>query len=203
MQQRVEAIAPDQVARKLKARELLCDEDLQSLWRVKSGALRIDTVLEDGSCQFVRLALPGDILGIEHFAGSDEILQISALTQTRLVLMSDLAANDITPILMESLRKSHQRCREMVSLRTGPVDERVKRLLCMLSVENKRDQSAARCRLPSLGNMAEIVHSTRETVCRVLSNLRDMQLLESTSVNPSKRRRLDTREHRLHVAAMA
>jgi hypothetical protein len=94
----------------------------------------------------------------------------------------------MTALLMKTIATNHIRCRQVVSLRTGTVDERVKRLLHMLKPDaNQVFSEFASDTLPSLGNMAEIVHSTRETVCRVLTSLREANSLKNENRKQMKR----------------
>ncbi|MFC0348874.1 Crp/Fnr family transcriptional regulator [Undibacterium danionis] len=190
-------------ARQIEAREELSPQDLGLLWRIEAGTMRIDSVSEDGSLHFVRLAIAGDILGMENVAGVTEKLAIRALTPTRLVPLNVVEAPQLTPLLLESLSKAHQRCREVVSLRTGAIEDRIKRLLRILSVVETDSDATATCNLPSLGNIAEIVHSTPETVCRVLASLRKQHVLEKTTPSNIRSKGLDFHQHKIATHALA
>lgn len=190
-------------ARQIDAREELSPQDLRLLWRIETGTMRIDSVSEDGSLHFVRLAISGDILGMENVAGITEKLVIRALTPTRLAPLSVVEEPQLMPLLLESLSKAHQRCREVVSLRTGAVEDRIKRLLRILSVVETGSDATATCNLPSLGNIAEIVHSTPETVCRVLASLRKQHVLEKTTPTNIRSKGLDFHQHRIATHALA
>jgi len=53
---------------------------------------------------------------------------------------------------------AHQRCREVVSLRTGAVSQRVKCLLLMFADSvNPHAKSTAECAVPHLSDMAGIL----------------------------------------------
>ena len=114
-------------------RETLSYIDLQSLWRLESGALRLDSQAADGGSDFVRLALPGDLLGVESLAGVTDHLTVRAITPARLRPVDLVDTTHLTQLLMETISKVHQRCREMASLRTGSTTVRIQRLLQMLS----------------------------------------------------------------------
>jgi CRP-like cAMP-binding protein len=190
-------------ARQVDAREELSSQDLRLLWRIETGTMRIDSVSEDGSLHFVRLAIAGDILGMESVAGVTEKLTIRALTPTRLAPLNVVEEPQLMPLLLESLSKAHQRCREVVSLRTGAVEDRIRRLLRILSVVETASDATATCNLPSLGNIAEIVHSTPETVCRVLASLRKQHVLEKTTPTNIRSKGLDFHQHRVATHALA
>lgn len=190
-------------ARHLEAREELSSRDMQLLWRIESGSMRIDSVAEDGSLNFVRLAIAGDILGMEHVAGLNESLLIRALVPVRLAPLNVVETPQLMPLMLESLSKVHQRCREVVSMRTGAVEDRIKRLLRILSVVETNSDVSATCNLPSLGNIAEIVHSTPETVCRVLASLRKQHVLEKTTPTNIRSKGLDFHQHRVTTHALA
>jgi len=196
----------DKQLRHLSARQALSQLDLRQLWRIASGTMRIDHN-QDGDemgSGFVRLALKGDLIGMEALSGMTDTISIRALTPVSLVPVVFFDDKHLMRLLMEAVVTGHQRCREMISLRTGTVDERVKRLLRMLA-DGEAGESGEElaCALPSLGNMAEITNSTRETICRVLASLRDSQFLEDCNPNSLKRKHLENREHRLRVKPSA
>ncbi|MBR7792034.1 hypothetical protein KDM87_05440 [Undibacterium sp. FT147W] len=176
--------------RYLLPRQVLTMNELSALWRIESGTVRINSVDEsdESKISFVRLALPGDLLGVECFSGLSETLQVRAITPVKLQPVDVADDKAMTALLMKTIATNHIRCRQVVSLRTGTVDERVKRLLHMLKPDTAQVFSEFTSdTLPSLGNMAEIVHSTRETVCRVLTSLREANALNNESRKQMKR----------------
>lgn len=186
--------------RYLLPRQVLTMNELSALWRIESGTVRINSVDEsdESKINFVRLALPGDLLGVECFSGLSETLQVRAITPVKLQPVDVTDDKEMTALLMKTIATNHIRCRQVVSLRTGTVDERVKRLLHMLKPDaNQVFSEFASDTLPSLGNMAEIVHSTRETVCRVLTSLREANLLTNDNRQQMKRPRPANRLRRL------
>lgn len=184
--------------RELLPREALSPADLQSLWRLESGALRIDSEAPGEARDFVRLALPGDLLGVEHLVGVMDGLLVRAITPTRLVPVVWLEGAPLTQLLMDAVVKGHQRCREVVSLRTGSTTVRIKRLLQMLAHGDEAGSGEpSACALPTLNDMAAIVNAAPETVCRVLASLRQLDFLQDCSPSSAKHHRLELREHRL------
>ncbi|WMW81899.1 hypothetical protein RF679_06340 [Undibacterium cyanobacteriorum] len=188
---------------RIGAREELGNEDLGKLWRIESGTMRIDVIAEDGRSHFVRLAIVGDILGMEGVAGVTERLVIRALTKVVLSPVKLAEEGQLMPLALESLARAHQRCRDVVSLRTGAVEDRVKRLLRMLSSRETPEGDSLVCSLPSLGNMAEIIHATPESVCRVLAAMRKQHLLQKTTMSNIRSKGLDFHKHRIVAHALA
>lgn len=197
------AFLMDRQPRHLLAREALSTSDGQTLWQLASGALRIDSSATlDAPRAFVRLALPGDFLGVESLVGMTDPLWVRALTPARLVPVVVLDQSQLTQLLMDAVLKGHQRCREVVNLRTGSALERVKRLLLMLAGDGNKDSAGAACEatvcaLPNLNDMAAIVNAAPETVCRVLASLRELNFLEDCSPPSARNYHLELREHRL------
>jgi CRP-like cAMP-binding protein len=142
------------------------------VWKVQSGALRIDTAKAGQAQDFVRMALPGDVLGVEWLLDSPGQYQIHAVTPTRLVLQP-IAPEELPNVVLQAFAMANRRCQEALSLRTGTVAERVKRLLLMLA---RHQRGSARgevdCDLPSLSEMAEITDSAKETISRVIGSMR-------------------------------
>ncbi len=168
----------DPSERCLNAREGLAAADLAQMWRVQSGALRIDSAPAGEASHFMRLALPGDVIGVEQWVGSDDTLRVHALTAVRLSPVQVDGA-EMMALLMETVVVAHQRCREVVSLRTGPVSQRVKTLLLMFAEHVSPDAtSTAECALPNLADMAEVLDAAPETVSRVFSSMRRLDYLQ-------------------------
>lgn len=189
--------------RQLQQREVLPTDDIQVLWRVESGALRVDSVQLDESCSFVHLALPGDVLGMENLLGGEESFMVRALTPAALVPVYATEEDQVKQLLLDAVGKGYRRCRALVLLRTGSPQERVKQLLLMLANTDDRSVSeAAACALPSLSDMAAIVSVAPETVCRALANLRQSNFLQDCSPQISKHQPLELRTHRLQPGMM-
>jgi len=162
----------------LSAREDLAALDNAQMWRVETGALRIDSAQPGEASRFMRLALPGDVIGVEKWVGTDDTLSVRALTP---VTLSPVLATgpEMMHILMETVVVAHQRCREVVSLRTGPVSQRVQCLLLMFADSvNPEAKTTSECALPHLSDMADILDAAPETVSRVFSSMRKLDYLQ-------------------------
>ncbi|GAB4212119.1 MAG: hypothetical protein Fur007_03820 [Rhodoferax sp.] len=149
------------------------------LWRVAAGALRIDSAPPGEAGRFMRLALPGDVIGVEQWAGTDDRLVYAALTPVQLNAMQPPAA-ELMGLLMDTVVVAHQRCREVVTLRTGPVSQRVKALLLLFAETLAPEaQSLADWPLPQLSDMADILDAAPETVSRVFSSMRKLDWVQA------------------------
>jgi CRP-like cAMP-binding protein len=182
-------------ARLLAQREALTLTGSHAVWRLESGAVRIDSLGVDGPESLVRLGMPGDLLGIESLLGVEDRFTVRALTPSRLVAVNPLAG---TLLLMETVVMGYRRSRQMVQLRTGSAEERVKSLLVMLTDAGRVNAgSSATCALPTLGDIAGIVHIAPETVSRALASLREASFLQDCSPKTAKYKKLELRTHRL------
>jgi len=178
----MDAISITADARQLASREVLVPDASQALWRVVSGALRIDSAPAGEPSRFVRLALPGDVIGIEHWAGTHEALSQRAVIASKLVPVA-ADGTEMMHILMESVVVAHQRCREVVTLRTGPAARRIQALLLLFAQSGALEGAAASrtardVAVPHLADLSDILDVAPETVSRVFGSLRDMAVLE-------------------------
>lgn len=159
------------------------------LWRVRRGVLRMDSLAPGPDAgRFVRMALPGDVLGVEHWAGMQESCQVFALTSAELVPLVPTAAQAID-LLVDTVVLAHQRASEALTLRSGPVAKRVQRLLLLLAQsEGRTDADTRALALPHLVDMSEILDAAPETVSRVFSSLRGLECVQERT---RQRARLD------------
>jgi CRP-like cAMP-binding protein len=169
----------DRKSRQLSQHEVLPQADLHALWQLESGTLRIDSAGPDGSSELTRLALPGDYLGVENLVGMQDSLTVRAITPARLVPVTLMEEGQRMQLLMDAIIKGHRRCREVLGLRTGEAAVRIKRLLHLLPHSERSGDTVGpiSCVLPSLKDIASIVNLTPESVCRILSDFRQMDQL--------------------------
>lgn len=156
----------------LVAREVFESRADGVLWQVQSGALRIDSAPHGAASRFVRLALPGDVIGVEQWAGTHEHLAFRALIDSRLTPLA-AEGGEMMHILMSTVVVAHQRCREVVTLRSGSVAQRLQALLLMFAPAGAAPESVAvaDCPVPYLADLSEIVDAAPETVSRVLGSM--------------------------------
>lgn len=172
-----------QPALQLRPREALSGVAASRLWRVQSGVLRIDQRAADGTLHFIRLALPGDVLGVETLAGASQQDVLRAITRVTLNPLKVPDEQHLAQLFRDAVVRNYQRCRETASLRIGTVDERVRRLL--LLVAHGKDELLGQAHskaqvnaIPSLVNIASIINAAPETVSRIISGFRESGFLE-------------------------
>ena len=139
-----------------------------ALWRIVSGALRIERC-GDGASALIQLALPGDCVGLEALLGQPYAVNVSALVAStvRIEPVGDDAAR--LAVLGELLAQQQRQAQEMARLRSGSAAERVSCLVRKLGGGIVNPQ--ARKTLPPLKEMAPIVDVAPETICRELKRL--------------------------------
>jgi hypothetical protein len=146
-------------------------------WRLVSGALRLDP--REPQALPAQLALPGDQLGVEGLLGRSCPYRVRALVTSQLEALEP-PASDAASLqrLSQVLAQQWRRAADMTRLRTGGVPDRVKCLLLMLGAGTSDSDGLL---LPRLRDFAAVVASTPESVSRVITNLRRLQLLEGRS----------------------
>lgn len=141
------------------------------VWRVKTGAFRLQRPSLDGHID-VQLALPGDLIGLEAMVQQVYTFTAVALLDARveLVRLGDSAA--LHAALRDAYVQQQRQMLDAVHLRSGPIAQRLKHLLVLLSRTPGGDvRVLQRDDLPTLRDMAQIVDSALETVCRELNAL--------------------------------
>jgi hypothetical protein len=83
--------------------------------------------------------------------------------------------------------------------RCGGVQRHQHRALLVMLADAGRVNAggSATCALPTLGDIAGIVHIAPETVSRALASLREASFLQDCSPKTAKYRKLELRTHRL------
>jgi CRP-like cAMP-binding protein len=175
----------------LDSGELLCEAGAVGVvWQLASGALRLDSA----NGQFMQLVLPGDMVGVELLAASAYAYTARAIVPS--IVCYRPLSNDAERrmALLDGLIQQQRRLAELVALRTGPAQDRLKQLLLLMAPdESAWDGGGARCALPTLKDMAAILDAAPETVSRIFANLMRTQLLDvrqrqSASFNVSRLR---------------
>lgn len=164
--------------RRMAAGEALFDVgDPSCVWQVEQGALRLDRTKGDGTVCFVQIALPGDLLGLEALAALNHQATARAIVPCiarRRHLGHD---GERQLVMLEGLLQAQQRCADLVALRTGPAQDRLKTLLVLLaSIEDERGDRERP--LPTIRDMAAMIDTAPETVSRILAHLKRTQLLD-------------------------
>lgn len=155
--------------RQLPAGQLLCAAATTGpVWRVRHGMLRLDRQDARGP-EFALLALPGDLVGLETLLGNPYHYSARALLPCVLEPLEPADEPQRQQLLGRGLIQLQQRTGEMLALRTGPVVQRLQRLLAMLSSAHGGAEAPPR---PRLKDIAAIVDATQERTCRLLGEMR-------------------------------
>lgn len=178
----------------LAAGDLLCEAGAVGVvWQLDSGALRLDRSDAEGG-QFMQLALPGDMVGAELLAACPYTYTARALVPCTVSICKMNSDTERRMALVDGLLQQQRQVAELVALRTGPAQDRLKQLLLLLVPdESAWDEGGARCALPTLKDMAAILDTAPETVSRIFANLKRTHLLDvrqrqSASFNVSRLR---------------
>lgn len=162
--------APLQV-RELGVGEILFQAaDQGCVWQLNQGLVRLEAVTPEGA-SFVRLALPGDLLGAEAALHQPYTFRAVAVTDCRVTQVDD--SNDMQRmlILMSAFMQEQDRAADAMRMRQGPVAARLDHLLQVLDAGMDQDEptSVRQRKLPQLRDLAFIIDSTPESACRYLT----------------------------------
>ena len=154
-----------------RGQSLLAAGDVGPVWRVTQGVFKLERQGQDGQI-LVQLAQAGDLIGVESLCAEPYAFTAVALVAAQaqpLVANQDLDRfNTMTQAFMQQQR---QTC-DMHRLRTGSIVQRLAYLLTVLGKQaDGRVLTVQRKELPTLKEMARVVDSTFETVCRELNTL--------------------------------
>jgi CRP-like cAMP-binding protein len=165
----------------------------QSVFRVRDGLMRITRMTPEGRVLTVRHVMPGDFFGEEAFMHGNREEIAEALTNAQIEAIDPEMINhgDLMTIT-QSLSKQMQRLMDYeYHLQTGDLRQRVARYLINLSdtplaVE---DESSRHIISATHELIAEGTASTRESVSKIITELRSEGLIESgyrsiTILNP-------------------
>ncbi len=176
--------APSQTLKFQRKQTLYHNGDpAQSVFRVKDGLIRITRMTPEGRILTVRHVMPGDFFGEEAFMNTKREEIAEALTNAQIEAIDPQMINhgDLMTIT-QSLSKQMQRLMDYeYHLQTGDLRQRVARYLMKLSEtplasqdENSRTMISATHEL-----IAEGTASTRESVSKIITELRSEGLIES------------------------
>lgn len=141
------------------------------VWRVLTGVLRLERPGLDGQ-MLVQLALPGDLIGVEALCALPHAYSASALTQAKVEPVTINGELIHYATMAKGFLQQQRQTLDMMRLRSGPIQQRIAYLLTMLGKDGEgRLRSVRRDELPTLREMAQIVDSALETVCRELNVL--------------------------------
>lgn len=163
------------------------------IWQLQSGALRLDRIEREGP-RFMQLVLPGDLIGLELLAAFPYAYTARAIVPS-MVTLRDLPTEDKRrAALVDGLLQQQARTADLIALRTGTAQDRLKRLLLLLSADAAQDQHAARV-LPTIKDVAAIIDTAPETVSRIFANLQRSQLLDARQRQSARYSAARLRDH--------
>ena len=139
--------------------------------RVLSGVLRLERPSPDGQ-MLVQLALPGDLVGVEALCAQPHAYSATALTDCRVEMVEVTGELSHYATMAKGFLQQQRQTLDMLRLRSGTIKQRVAYLLTLLGKDiNGCVYPVLREELPTLREMAQIVDSALETVCRELNTL--------------------------------
>lgn len=164
-----------------------------TVWQLERGAIRLDRMDREGP-RFMQIVLPGDLLGLELLAAYPYAYTARALVPSELRQRLLVTEPERRMVLMEGLMQQQRRGADLVALRTGPAQERLKHLLLLLAPEEEGWLAeGATCALPTIKDMAAVIDTAPETVSRICANLKRTRILDarqrqSASFSPARLR---------------
>jgi hypothetical protein len=154
-----------------RGQSLLAAGGVGPVWRVTQGVFKLERQGQDGQI-LVQLAQAGDLIGVESLCAEPYAFTAVALVAAQAQPLA--AGQDLdryTTMKQGFMQQQRQTC-DMHRLRTGSIVQRLAYLLAVLGKQaDGRVLPVQRKELPTLKEMARVVDSTFETVCRELNSL--------------------------------
>lgn len=149
-----------------------------TVWQLESGAMRLDRVNREGA-RFMQIVLPGDLLGLELLAAYPYAYTARAIVPSQARRRGMGSDAERRMVLVEGLAQQQRRGEDLVMLRTGPAQDRLKHLLLLLAPHDTPWGTAGMTfPLPTIKDMAAIIDTAPETVSRIFANLKRTQILD-------------------------
>jgi CRP-like cAMP-binding protein len=169
--------APHQLLKFDRKRALYHHGDTATtVYRVRSGLVRITRMTPEGRIMTVRHVLPGDYFGEEAFTGESREEMAEALTETELEAYEHAGLTG--SILMDITRSLSHQMQRLVDyeyhLQTGDLRQRVARYLLTLAETPLAFENDEGITTVSATHelLAEGTASTRESVSKIITQLR-------------------------------
>ena len=155
----------------------------QSVFRVRDGLIRITRMTPEGRVLTVRHVMPGDFFGEEAFMHGQREEIAEALTNAQIEAIDpELINHGDLMTITQSLSKQMQRLMDYeYHLQTGDLRQRVARYLIKLADTPLATKDEAGRYVISATHelIAEGTASTRESVSKIITELRSEGLIES------------------------
>ncbi len=162
-------------------------EEFQSIYAVRSGAIKAYSVTDEGEEQVTGFYFPGEILGMDgigqnRFASSAQAMDVSAICEIPFHRMEELSAKlpsmqkHFFKLLSQEIVEDQ---RHITLLSKNSAEERLAALLVSISARHsRRGLSANSFRLPmTRGDIGNFLGLTIETVSRVFSRFAKQGLI--------------------------
>jgi CRP-like cAMP-binding protein len=139
------------------------------VWRITEGMFRLERMGHDG-LSLVQLGLPGDLLGVEGLCAEPYAYTITAITTGQTELVDANHELSRFGIVAKAYLQQQRRTHDMMKLRGGPVTDRLAHFLKLLARDaDGCERALDRRDLPILKEIASILDTATETVCRELN----------------------------------
>jgi CRP/FNR family transcriptional regulator len=162
-------------------------DEFQSVFAVRSGALKAYKTTDDGREQVTGFYFPGEILGMDGIsnnahASSAKALETAAVCEIPFTSLERLSAMmpNLQRHFFQLMSREITEDQQLITLLSkNSADERVASLMLSISTRNsKRKLSATQFRLPmSRVDIGNYLGLTVETVSRVFSRMQKMEIL--------------------------
>lgn len=147
---------------------LMSAGEIGPVWRVSHGVFRIERMGLDG-LSLVQLGLPGDLLGVESLCAEPYAYSVTAITTGETKLQTINGDLSRFGVVAKAYLQQQRRAHDMMKLRGGSVKDRLAHFLMLLARnEDGTQRELDRNALPVLKDVAAILDTATETVCREL-----------------------------------
>jgi CRP-like cAMP-binding protein len=137
--------------------------------RVTEGVFRLERLGMDG-LSLVQLGLPGDLLGVESLCAEPYAYTVTAITGGQAKLQTVNGDLSRFGVVAKAYLQQQRRTHDMMKLRGGSVRDRLAHFLTLLARnEDGTQREIDRRDLPVLKDVAAILDTATETVCRELN----------------------------------
>ncbi len=141
------------------------------VWRVTQGVFKLESY-EGENCALIQLAKPGDLVGVEVLCHKAYAYTVRAIVDAEVEIHLASHAHSDPSILVQAFLQQQRQTFDMYKLRTGSISARLSYLMSLLKYRlDGLEESIQRTDLPILKDIAKIIDSTVETVCRDLNEL--------------------------------
>jgi CRP-like cAMP-binding protein len=158
-------------------------DELQSSYRIVSGAVRLSRITEDGRRQIVEFRTAGDFIGFEwndHCALSAEAIRdVTAIRYVktrvdRLIEERPEVRDRVVALIREELRTAHE---HLITLGCPGARERVATFLLQLALRSKANEGDAIDMELGRQDIADYLGLTLETISRTLSEFKRLGII--------------------------